>query len=117
MAYINCIRPGTSEANIYPALGHTYEADYGGDLVFSMEFHSINLMTFVGLKGGFKGFSETVEISVTPLRLQVFMVAWQERNQTSVVHIEDFEKGIVYSNITFPGNLFVRLKGPFKQIN
>jgi hypothetical protein len=44
------------------------------------------------------------------------MVGWQEENQTTVTHIEDFEKGIVYTNITLPGNKSLRLQGPFKQV-
>ncbi|NBJ15894.1 MAG: hypothetical protein FNP40_10095 [Dehalobacter sp. 4CP] len=73
-------------------------------------------MTIYGLKGEHKGFTQTVEISVMPIRPGVFMVGWQEENQTTVTHIEDFEKGIVYTNITLPGNKSLRLQGPFKQV-
>ncbi|MBP2627586.1 MAG: hypothetical protein H6Q68_2297 [Firmicutes bacterium] len=73
-------------------------------------------MTILGMKGKHKGFTETVEISVTPIRPGVFMVAWQEENKTTVFHIEDFEKGIIYANITLPGNTSLRLQGPFKLV-
>ena len=116
MALINYLKPGTPEAGSYPAIGRTYEVDYGGDLVFQMGVHSINSMTFLGIKGEFKGFTEKVEISVTPIRPGVFIVAWQETNQTTVIHIEDFENGIIYAYITFPGNIFVCVQGPFKLI-
>lgn len=115
MAEISFLEAGTPEAGSFPGVGHTYEVDYG-DYVFQIEFHSVRSMTFVGMKGDLTGVSETVEISVTPIRPGVFMVAWQEANQTTVIHVEDFENGIIYANITFPGNIFVRLQGAFRLV-
>jgi len=40
----------------------------------------------------------------------------QEKDKTTVVHVRDFEKGIVYTNITRPDNTFVRLKGTLKKV-
>lgn len=114
--YIDYLKPETSEAGSFPAVGHKYEVDYGGDYLVQFDFHSVRSMTILGMKGKYKGFTQTVEISVTPIRPGVFMVAWQEENQTTVTHIEDFEKNIIYANITLPGNNFLRLQGPFKQI-
>ena len=116
MPDIDYIKPGTPEADSFPAVGHTYEVDYGGDYIVRFEFHSVCSMTIFGMKGKYKGFTQTVEISVTPIRHMVFMVAWQETNKTTVYHVEDFEKGIIYANITLPGNNVLRLQGPFKQI-
>jgi len=116
MAEIEFLKPGTPEADSFPAVGHTYEADLGGDILVQFEYHSVRSMTIYGMKGEHKGFTETVEISVMPVRLGVFMVGWQEENQTTVTHIEDFENGIVYSNITLPGNQSLRLQGPFKLV-
>lgn len=116
MPDIDYIKLGAPEADSFPAVGHTYEVDYGGDYLVRFEFQSIRSMTIFGMKGKYKGFTETVEISVTPIRPGVFMVHWQEKNQTTVIHVEDFEKGIIYANITLPGNKVLRLQGPFKQV-
>jgi hypothetical protein len=113
---IKYLKPGTPKAEEFPAVGHTYEVDYGGDYLVRFDFHSVRSMTIHGMKGKYKGFIQTVEISVTPIRPGVFMVFWQEENQTTVTHVEDFEKGIIYANITLPGNKSLRLQGPFKQI-
>nr|WP_319489271.1 hypothetical protein [uncultured Caproiciproducens sp.] len=116
MPEIDFLKTGTPEADSFPAVGHTYEADLGGDILVQFEYHSVNSMTIYGLKGEHKGFTETVEISVMSIRPGVFMVGWQENNQTTVTHIEDFEKGILYSNMTLPGNKSLRLQGYFKQV-
>ncbi len=44
------------------------------------------------------------------------MVSWQEASKATVVHIEDFENEIVYTNITMPDNTFVQLKGTLKKV-
>ena len=116
MPEIDFLKDGTPEANDFPAAGHTFEADLGGDILVQFEYHSVNSMTIHGMKGEHKGFTETVEIRVTPVREGVYMVGWQEKNQTTVTHIEDFERGILYSNITLPGNRSLRLQGAFHKV-
>lgn len=116
MPEINYLKPGTPEADCFNAVGHTYEADLGGDMLVQFEYNSVTSMKVYGLKGKYKGFTETVEISVMPIRPGVFMVGWQEDNQTTVTHIEDFEKGIVYTNITLPGNKSLRVQGSFRRV-
>jgi hypothetical protein len=116
LKFFDVLKEGTEEAKLFPAVGNRYEVDYGGDFVVQFYFHSINSMTIYGTKGEYKDFSETVEIKVTPVRSGVFMVAWQEHNKTSVLHVEDFENNIIYANITLPGNNFVRMQGNFRQV-
>jgi len=116
MAEINFLTPGTPEADSFPAVGHTYETDLGGDILVQFEYHSVNSMTIHGLKGEHKGFTEPVELSVLPIRPGVFMVGWQEKNTTTVTHIEDFENDNLYTNITLPGNKSLRLQRYFKQV-
>lgn len=72
MPDINFLKPGTPEADGFPAVGHTYEADLGGDIFVQFEYHSVNSMTIYGLKSEHKGFTQTVEISVMPVRPGVF---------------------------------------------
>lgn len=116
MPEIEYIKDDKMGSEIFPAVGHTYEVDYGGDFLVRLEFQSVSSLTVYGLKGKYAGFVENVAIMVTPIRPGVFMVAWQEENKTTVAHVEDFEKGIIYANITQPGNSFLRLQGPFKLV-
>lgn len=106
----------TSDPYSFPAVGHLYEVDYGGDLLVRFKFHSVSSMTIYGMKGKYKDFVETVKIEVTSIRQDVFMVAWQEENQTTVVHVEDFGQNVIYANITKPGNEFMRIEGPFRIV-
>lgn len=116
MPEIKYLQQGDSDERSFPAVGHKYIVDYGGDFLVRFEFISINTLVIYGLKGKYKDFVETVEIHVTPIGEGLFMVAWQEGNKTTVVHVEDFKKGIIYANITQPENVFLRLQGPFKMI-
>jgi hypothetical protein len=73
-------------------------------------------MTLTNAEGPFKGISETVQISVTPIRPGVFMISWQEADKTTVVHVEDFENGIVHTNVTEPNGAFLRRSGTLKKL-
>jgi hypothetical protein len=116
MPEIEYLKDSKAAAETFPAVGHTYEVDYGGDFLVRLEFQSVSALTIYGMKGKYADFVETVAIMVTPIRPGVFMVAWQEENKTTVAHVEDFEKGIIYANITQPGNAFLRLQGPFRMV-
>jgi molybdenum cofactor biosynthesis MoaF-like protein len=99
----------------FPAVGHVYEANFGS-WVFHLHFKSETVMTLTNAEGSFKGISETVQISVTPIRPGVFMISWQEADKTTVVHIEDFENGIVHTNVTEPNKVFIRRSGTLKKL-
>lgn len=116
MSEIEYLKEGKMDAEVFPAVGHTYEVDYGGDFLVRLEFKSVTALTIYGMKGKYADFVENVAIMVTPIRPGVFMVAWQEENKTTVAHVEDFENGIIYANITQPGNVFLRLQGFFRLI-
>lgn len=45
----------------------------------------------------------------------LFMVNWQEANKLTVTDIEDYEKGVVYANMTTPNDNFVALQGTLKN--
>jgi len=46
-------------------------------------------MTLVNANDPFERTSETVQISVMPIRLDVFLICWQEVDKTTVVHLAD----------------------------
>lgn len=60
--------------------------------------------------------TETVKIAVTQLRSNLFMVAWTEKAGNRVVHVEDFEHMVIYTNIARKDGTFVRLKGPITEL-
>ncbi|MGZ3627679.1 MAG: MoaF-related domain-containing protein [Ktedonobacteraceae bacterium] len=85
----------------FPAVGHVYEAHFG-DWAFHLHFASETIMTLTSTQGLFTGTTETVQISVTPIRSGVFLICWQEADKTTVVHIEDFKNGVVHTRVTEP---------------
>jgi hypothetical protein len=44
------------------------------------------------------------------------MVNWQEENKLTVTDLEDYEKGVVYANMTTPHDNFISIKGTLKVI-
>jgi len=73
-------------------------------------------MTLTTAEGPFEGTSETVQIAVTPIRPGVFLICWQEADKTTVVHVQDFENGIVHTHITERIGAFIRRSGTLKKL-
>jgi MoaF-like len=99
----------------FPAVGHVYEANFGS-WVHHLHFESEAVMTLTTAEGPFKGTSETVQIAVMFIRPGVFLTSWQEKDKTTVVHVEDFENSIVHTNITERSGAFIRRSGTLKQL-
>jgi hypothetical protein len=101
----------------FPAIGSVYEVNFGGEFIFLLEFHSETSMTSTSLAGVKKGIGETFNVTINPICKGIFMVSWQEASGVTVVHIEDYEQGIAYTNITLPDATFIRLRGTLRKIN
>ena len=99
-----------------PAAGHTYRVDFGAGNAFEIAFGHASDMTFTKLQEPAKGTVQTVHYTHKPLRDGLFMVYWQEADKTTVVHVEDFASGRVYSNITFPDGTFFNGESALEQI-
>jgi hypothetical protein len=99
----------------FPAVGHVYEAHFGS-WVHHLHFESETVMTITNAGDPFEGTSEIVQIVVTPIRPGVFLTSWQEKDKTTVVHVEDYENSIVHTNITERGGAFIRRSGTLKQV-
>ncbi len=95
---------------IVPVVGHTFKFDFG-KYAFQLHFENVTLLTIAPLKGSTPGPAQEVTISKTEIRPNVYMVTWQEKSGATVTDVQDFEKGIVYANITEPGNHFEHWKG------
>lgn len=61
--------------------------------------------------------TETVKIAVTPIRAGIFAVSWVETDGATVVHVEDFEHGVIHSHATLPDGSFLRMQGPIHFIS
>ncbi|WP_323121736.1 MBL fold metallo-hydrolase [Burkholderia alba] len=103
--------PVSAAAPAFPAAGKKVRVRFG-DTGFLLDFKNDRTMTFTGLDGQFTGLTDTVEYHATLLRPQIYMVYWHEPHTgDNVVHVEDFEKGIVYSNIVHSNGETLHLKG------
>jgi molybdenum cofactor biosynthesis MoaF-like protein len=99
----------------FPAVGHVYEANFGS-WVHYLHFQSETTMTLTNAEGPFKGYIEAIQIMVIPIRPGVFLTSWQERDKTTVVHIEDYENGLVHTNVTQRNGTLIRRSGTLKQV-
>lgn len=71
-------------------------------------------MTFLGTEGAFTGVTETVQYTAVEVAKGVFMVYWHEFGTgANVVHVQDYNNGIVYTNIAAPDGSFTNIKGKF----
>jgi hypothetical protein len=105
-------------ASAFPAVGHRYLVDFVAFRV-ELQFTSDTSLTYfnVDANGKIVG-QETVTIKVEPITDQIFLVTWQESDNTTVVHVEDYERHTIVTNITSPPNLkFDQFHGTFKQLS
>lgn len=61
--------------------------------------------------------TETVKIAATPVCAGIFAVSWVEADGATVVHVEDFERGVVHSHATLSNGSFLRMRGPIHFIS
>lgn len=61
--------------------------------------------------------TETVKITATPIRAGIFAVSWVEAGGATVVHVEDFERGVVHSHATLSDGSFLRMQGPMRFVS
>lgn len=102
-----------SVASAYPPIGKTAEAVFGGT-AYLLDFKDNKTMSFVETSRT-DGLVDTVEYTAVEVSPNVFMVYWHEpSHHISVVHVQDWNNGIVYTNIARPDNSFSNLKGTIK---
>jgi hypothetical protein len=113
----------------FPAVGHKYlvafkSQDGARRFRVQLDFHSLTSLTYtgVGSDGALSGDSETVTITVDPIRDLLFLVTWKEQFGTTVVHLEDYTKNSIITNITSPSDDprnpdFSTFHGTFTQVS
>lgn len=101
----------------FPAIGKKMRVKFG-NILFELNFKDNKNMSFEGLSGQFKGDRDNVQYTAIEIRPRVYMVYWHEpASVTNVVHIEDFEHKIVYTNIAAKDGSFTHLKGTLQLLN
>jgi glyoxylase-like metal-dependent hydrolase (beta-lactamase superfamily II) len=101
----------------YPAIGKKAKVSFG-EMVFALDFKDDKTMHFLGLAGPFKGATDTVQYTAVAIRPKVFMVYWREpKSGANVVHLQDFDKGIVHTNISQRGGEFFNLSGKLELMD
>lgn len=94
-----------------PIIGHKFIADFGDDK-YLLDFLSETQLKIELLQG--IGRNQTIDIKRSLIRPGVYMVTWQEVDNSTVTHLEDFVQGIVYTNITMPDLTYYNYKGTLK---
>ena len=114
----------------FPAVGHKYLVDFrsasGARFRVQLDFASETSLTYIGIDANgnpIPNSSETVVITVEPIRDQLFLVTWQENDGTTVVHLEDYKMNTIITNITEPSTdpggrpMFSKFQGTMTQIS
>jgi hypothetical protein len=101
----------------FPGVGHRYFVDFVAFQV-ELDFTSETSLTYYNLdKNGNKVGAETVTIKVEPITGGIFLVTWQESDKTTVVHIEDYNRQTIVTNITEPDLTFDQFHGTFRRLS
>lgn len=118
-------------SDVFPGTGHKYLVDFRedggpGHFKVQLDFTTAGSLTYTGVNpdGTLGDQSETVAITVEPIRDLLFLVTWKEKGGTTVVHLEDYKTNTIITNITEPdpagsatNPTFVRFRGPMTQIS
>ena len=97
----------------YPAIGNKVEVNFG-EISFVLDFIDNKRMSFKGQGGA----TDSVEYNATEIAKNIFMVYWHEPHVgDNVVHIQDYNQGIVYTNIASRNGEFLHLKGTLKIVD
>lgn len=90
------------------------------DVVFEPFRATLTLLSQTQLKFEIKegpfAHSEVVDIAVTALGNGLFLVSWAEETGATVVHVQDFDRGLIHSHATLADGRFLRMSGPITVI-
>jgi hypothetical protein len=96
----------------FVATGKSYNVDFG-DQKFRLDFKSARQMVFTSPDG--KN-TANVDITVTPIGNDVYMIYWSRRAGQHVIHVDDFRNGVAYTNIFLPDGTASRRKGTLLEV-
>ena len=105
-----------STETTFPFAGRTFEVDYG-DLVATNAYAADkNSLTYEITGGALKGATATVAFEWKELGGGNFVISWQEADGSTVVHVDNFEKGSSLTFFTTPKSDFYRLSGTLRTL-
>lgn len=113
VSYESNIPASVSESTRYP-IGLEFDVEFDA---FTARLTTLadSKLRFHIAKGPY-AHTETVKIVTTVLRPGVFIVTWVEAGGATVVHVEDFARGTLYSHATLPDGTFLRMQGPIRVV-
>lgn len=95
----------------FPAIGRKTMVRFG-EMAFELNFKDASIMSFIGVDGPFKGVKDTVKYTALEVASNVYMVYWHEPGTgANVVHVQNYDLNIVYTNIAGADGSFTNLKG------
>jgi hypothetical protein len=95
-----------------PTPGRTYAIDLGGTATH-VRLDSASTATILRKSSGSPDLSH---LPVTHLRPQLLMVAWQEADRTTTVHIYDFESGEAHAVVGYGERRVHRARGTIRPV-
>ena len=104
---VDTVKPGE-----FPAVGKSYAVDFGNQK-FRLDFLSETEMRFTSPDG--KN-TDTVKITVTRIRPDVFMVYWSRRPGQHALHVQDYGSQVAYTNIFLQDGTASRARGPLTPV-
>ena len=97
--------------------GNKFEVSFGMARAILHIENETRLTFTITEKGGEQvNTSETVEIKMTELRPQLYLITWQEASGTAVTQVHDYENETIYSNWTSRDGDFTNLTGTLKPL-
>ena len=96
-----------------PTPGRIYEVDLGGTQM-QVRLDSESRVTILRR---FAGAPDLSHVPVTQLRPQLLMVAWQEADRSTHVHVYDFETGDAHSVVSYGERQVRRARGTVRAVD
>ena len=102
----------------YPMIGKRYHVVFP-TMSFYLHFVSDKVLEFIVEKSLDlpTGSAHTVDITNEHLRDELYLVAWQEENGNTVVHLKDFKEHRVHAFLTMNGMKFIRQNAPLIEVS
>jgi hypothetical protein len=101
----------------YPMVGKRYFVEFP-TMSFYLHFLSDKALEFIVERSPDlpKGSAHTVQITIEPLRDELYLVSWQEQTGNTVVHLEDFKEHRVHAFLTMKNLSFIRQSAPLVEV-
>lgn len=99
-------------------IGRSFEINYGAAMtVLNVYADDGETMRYEVTAGPYKGASAQVRYEFEEIGPGLYALSWQEADQGTVVHIDDFTAGRSRSFYTTARNGFVRMAGILREIS